>query len=389
MNVPDDFELLERYARGRSQQAFAELVRRHVDLVYSAALRQVRDPGTAEDVTQTVFVLLASRAATIRPQTILAGWLLNTAHFAARDTRRAAGRRRRHEQAAARRKAAQMNHPTPPADHVLNSDERSRLEALLDALLARLGAAGRDALVLRFFEQNSFLEVGRRLGITEEAAKKRVARSLQRLRQLLLRQGMTIGTEGLGSFLGVAAVRKAPPTVAAKVGQSALAAAPAPFTKGVLTIMAWTKAKTAAGVAAALLLIGGGAAGIGWYARHTGDSVTIAGPAGPLPSGVQFTWRVPPTTVVADYHGAPIAGRVVTREGTPVSGATVMLSTAAAPAILNASRLEKPVPTTRTGADGRQAVDFARRGDSTLGADRGDGARRLGTAGGDGDRVFV
>src|SRR3954462_1203229 len=95
----DDDALLKEFVRKRRDTALAELVRRHADLVYSAALRQTggRNRALAEDVTQEVFVLLATKAASIRDGEALAGWLLITTRFAALNALRSESRRRRHE----------------------------------------------------------------------------------------------------------------------------------------------------------------------------------------------------------------------------------------------------------------------------------------------------
>src|SRR5687768_14587167 len=103
-DADDDSTLLTEYVRGRAEPVFRRLVQRHIDLVYSAALRQVRDPHLAEDVTQAVFIVLARKAHTIRHEAALAGWLLSTTRYVAATANRARARRRRHEQ-----KAAAMN----------------------------------------------------------------------------------------------------------------------------------------------------------------------------------------------------------------------------------------------------------------------------------------
>lgn len=359
MLVPDDLELLRRFARNGEQAAFTQLVSRHVDLVYSAALRQVRDPATAEDVTQAVFIALAAKAAAIRPTTIVAGWLLLTTRYAANDALRASRRRSRHEWVAARLRTADMHRrqgTSSASQAAADRDEQLRLEAVLDAALANLGASGRDAVVLRFFEGNSLADVGRRLGISEEAAKKRVGRSLLQLRKLLLRHGITLGPEGIGSALGAVAIRPAPAALAARAAHAALASMPASMVKGAFTIMAWTKAKTAAIAAAALLLAGGGAT-VGWRLWNGGNSgatQTIVLPPGQIAPAMRFTWQEPEQPDGdKTYHGPPVAGIVRTANGKPVAGATVMLSTWTNDVILHPTPRAKPAPTTQTAPDGR------------------------------------
>src|SRR5688572_31750181 len=217
---PPDLDLLHEYAQTRSQHAFERLVNRHLNLVYSAAARQLRDPHAAHDVTQAVFIVLAKKADRLRPGTLLSAWLLGVTRFAARDYLKAARRRQKHEHAAALQRTAQMataqdNIPMTPThqqgdsphdqaggrgrapDGQLGDSALARpvaspaanLDGLLDDALASLSKPARDALVLRFFDGNSFKEVGQRLGITETAAKQRVFRALERFRGLLGRRG--------------------------------------------------------------------------------------------------------------------------------------------------------------------------------------------------------
>src|SRR5947207_8673974 len=82
----EDMELVRQYARCKSEQAFATLVSRHVNLVYSVALRQVRDPHVAEEITQSVFIILAGKAKSLSSKTILPGWLCRTARFVSANT---------------------------------------------------------------------------------------------------------------------------------------------------------------------------------------------------------------------------------------------------------------------------------------------------------------
>ena len=172
MQAMDDMALLREYAAGNSEAAFETLVSRRVGFVYSAALRQVRDPHLAEEVTQAVFIILAQKAGRISGKTILAGWLFRTTRFAALAQMRADAKRRRREQ------EANMQTEIQPAAPDLFWEQMS---PLLDEALATLGETDRQAVLLRFFENKSLAEVGNSLGTGEDTARKRVSRALEKL----------------------------------------------------------------------------------------------------------------------------------------------------------------------------------------------------------------
>ena len=168
----DDLSLLGEYARSNSEPAFAALVERHINLVYSVAMRQMCDPHLAEEITQTVFIILAQKAGSISPKTVLPGWLCRTARFASANALTMQRRRTRREQEAYRQS-------------LLNEPERGTTDPiapLLDDALGQLGQKDRDAVMLRFFEGRNFREVGARLGLSEGAAKKRLTRAVEKLR---------------------------------------------------------------------------------------------------------------------------------------------------------------------------------------------------------------
>src|SRR6185436_3629 len=152
MSDQTDFQLLKEYFDHQSQPAFAELVHRYINLVYSSALRQVRDPYAAEDVTQTVFIVLAQKGRQIRAKAVLAGWLLGVTRFAARDHLKRARRRRHYEHAAALERTAAMvsaeNNDAPNRNLTAQSDQgtmhaHEQLTAVLDDALAKLGSSAR------------------------------------------------------------------------------------------------------------------------------------------------------------------------------------------------------------------------------------------------------
>jgi RNA polymerase sigma factor (sigma-70 family) len=215
VNRLTDQQLLRDYSANRSEAAFAELVRRHIDFVYSAAVRMVRDAHLAEDVTQGAFVALAHHARQLADRPVLSGWLHRTAQNLAANAVRSEVRRRAHEQEA----AAMIE--------LLAADSDSSWEHIvphLDAALGELNEADRDALLLRYFENKNLREVGQTLGTTEDGAQKRVSRAVERLREFFAKRGVTVGASGLVVVLSANAVQAAPVGLAVTISTAAILA---------------------------------------------------------------------------------------------------------------------------------------------------------------------
>jgi len=236
MNMTESQRLLADFVKSGSEPAFRELLTRYINLVYSAAVRLVGgDTHLAQDVAQTVFVDLATMARTLPRDLMLGGWLHHHTILVAATIMR--GERRRHLR---ERQAVEMNAVQDHSDTNL-----ARIAPILDEAIDKLKAEDRKAILLRFFDQLDFRSVGETLGSSEEAARKRVARALEKLHIFLERRGVTFSAAALGSALAADAVTAAPVGLAATIVGTALASAAmgggTPLT--LLKLMSMTKLK--------------------------------------------------------------------------------------------------------------------------------------------------
>ena len=253
-----DSELLNRYARTRSEDAFAELVRRHVNLVYSAAVRQVGgDAHLAQDVAQTVFTDLAKKANSLSQRENLSGWLYTSAHFAASKIVRGETRRRDREEKFMR----ETEGGGTGVPSVQSADELAEWESLrpaLDAAMHELKETDREAILLRYFENQPFAAVGAKLGLNENAARMRVERALEKLQAVFAKRGVAT-TSALAAAISTNAVQLAPAGLTATLTSASVVSAGA-GTLTLLKIMTATQLKLGisalivAGAATALVI---------------------------------------------------------------------------------------------------------------------------------------
>jgi RNA polymerase sigma factor (sigma-70 family) len=222
-----DLDLLRQFARENSQDAFTEIVRRHVSLVYSAALRQIRSPQLAEEVAQSVFTDLARDAGKLKADTILTAWLYAVTRRTAIDVVRKESRRQLREQIAV--EMTNMN---------ATSADWTHIEPLLDDAMAALDETDRSAILLRYFENKNLREVGESLKISDDAAQKRVSRAVEKLGEFFSKRGVSVGVGGLAIVISANAVQSAPVGLAATISAAAVLAGTAVKTS---TIIAATK----------------------------------------------------------------------------------------------------------------------------------------------------
>jgi RNA polymerase sigma factor (sigma-70 family) len=268
--MTDDMDLVREYAARQSEQAFETLVARYVNLVYSTALRQTRDPHLAEEITQAVFIILARKAGSLGARTILPAWLHRAAVFAAAAALKSQRRRGQREQEAHMQSEIQSTE-TDPAWNLISP--------LLDEALIQLGETDRQAVLLHFFQKKTFAEVACSLGLSEDSARKRTSRALEKLRKIFSKHGVHSTATILAGTISTCSVHAAPAALAKSVTAVALVKGATASTstltliKGALKIMAWTKAKTAIVTGAAVILAVGMATSIiAVHHKHTAAS---------------------------------------------------------------------------------------------------------------------
>jgi len=221
----NDAELLRDFVEKREEAAFAQLVERHLNLVYSTALRMVRDPAMAEDVTQSVFVQLARKAPTIRDAASMPGWLYRVTHCQAANAIRAEQTRRRYE-------AEAMQDAQPDLHAAWES-----ISSGLEEAIATLNPADQDLVVMRYFQNRSWREVGAAVALSEDTVQRRVDRALNKLRAYFGRHGVVVPAAVIGLAVAANAVHAAPAGLAANVTSASLAQAATSAPPGLLLIL--------------------------------------------------------------------------------------------------------------------------------------------------------
>ena len=271
----EDRQLLQRFVRDNSQEAFAVLTARYLNLVYAVCRRELNDADAAEDVTQAVFLILARKAPSLGRNVVLSGWLFQTARFAAKNARLTAQRRAAYEQ-----KAAEVLMEQQMGTH---DSQWTEIEPLLNQSLAALKAGERECVLLRFFQGASFAEVGASLGLSEDAARKRVTRSLGKMRQFFTQNGVIVPAIALPVLLTTHAAKAAPAACQASIASlthsvlaghttAALTGSHAyQLSEGTLKAMKLVQLKLAAGITAAVL-------GVSTYAVTRGIAHPLAKP---------------------------------------------------------------------------------------------------------------
>jgi RNA polymerase sigma factor (sigma-70 family) len=266
--MTDDAVQLRQFVEKGDEEAFCKLVSRHFALVYGTALRLTNhDASLAEDVAQTVFTDLARKARHLPRGIILPGWLYQATRFAGAKAVRGEQRRRAREQ-----EAFLMQELAPET-----SPEWERIRPVLDAAVGKLSRKDRDAILLHYFEQKSFRDVGAALGLTDDAAQKRVSRALEKLRTILARLGITVPGSALSNFLEAVVVPLVPAGKASTIAKCSLKLAAATGPANVFETLTHGLTSSTARIAAACLLtvLAGGALKHFAFAAHSAQTVAF------------------------------------------------------------------------------------------------------------------
>lgn len=258
-----DARLRRRFKREDSQAAFAALAARHYKMVYSVCLRDVRDAAVAEDAAQAVFLVLARKAPALRDDGSLTGWLYQTARLVSKNALRRERRVRQKEQ----RVAQQMARETRTGQDGLWEQIDPSLHAALDAL----GGVEREAVLLRFFEERSLQETGAALGLSEDAARMRVSRALEKLRRFLVKEGVAVSASVLAGLLADKSAQAAPVSAVPRAIQTTTGSATASphvhqLAQGATQMIGMTKTAVVATLVG--IGLGSGMWGMGHRKRH-------------------------------------------------------------------------------------------------------------------------
>jgi len=254
----DDRQLLEAFVGQKDPAAFELIVQRHARWVFAAAFRQLRDRHLAEDAVQIVFAILAQKAPTMNTGRKLSGWLFNTLQFTVKNIRRAERSRHKHQAIAAK---PEMQEAPPDSAMVRECAQQ------IDAAVARLSAAHRQAILLRFYQDLPFDRIAVEMGVNEAAARKRVDRALKGLRRHL---GASPSSASVLSAAAIHGLEQSPLSLVPAATKAALARTTAPAVSAgasqVVILMSIAKVQVAALIALACLIVGLPAAVITWHA---------------------------------------------------------------------------------------------------------------------------
>ena len=300
-----DIELLNQHRNG-SEAAFADLVRRHLTWVYGLVRRRLRDSHLADDVAQAVFILLHRKSPQFTTDRAMMSWLYKTACYAS-DSAARGERRRQH-----RETKVAMEHPEAAQNS--ETPEWLELAPLLDELIGLLPRADREAILLRYYRDLSFPQVAEQIGSTPDAARKRVERAVEKLRQLAAQKGSTLSAASLASGLATF-VRIPPPpgliatatTAATAPAGSALAASTATIVKGAITMMSSAKIAAVAVAVVALVAVAGSVCATIWVLSSAPPSPVASTPAASPPPSTQNSPHVQMLLINVDANGKPVS----------------------------------------------------------------------------------
>jgi RNA polymerase sigma factor (sigma-70 family) len=308
--MPDDRQLLKQYVETHSEEAFSRIVASHVDMVYSACLRQTRDPHMAEDATQAVFTILSQKAAELQESVVLAGWLIKTARFASLSALRL-------EQTIKERERKAGDIMQSQSDNADSARIWTDVEPHIDEALGGIDTKYRDAVICKYFNNVTNAQAAAAFDITEDAFEKRLSRGLEKVKQFLMRKGLVMSAAALASALVAKTTYAAPAALTASITAVAVkssavtaGAAGLHIVQAVLKGMFMAKVKTAVTAAvvavAATVAVGTAAHYVIEPTKPTEALAVVSRPAPETPKPVQEKQPPAPAYVIPQGPDYPI-----------------------------------------------------------------------------------